>query len=547
MTIANSTISNNGTTSNHGGGITNYGGNLTIYNSAIYGNSTTGNSKSGGGIYNYLYSVLKVTNSTIYNNSATGNGGGIYNFSDLTVTNCTIYNNSSQGKGSGIYNSNGKSLTYLNTIMANSTSGYDCYNDTGVIELESKNNLVGNDAPSSPTDYRCGTEGTNYTRVSGLSNTLETLADNGGPTQTAALKAGSPAIDAGDYDTCTDAASAKSVDQRGMSRRDPSRKCDIGAYEAADYADFSVDLDASSPADGAVLTSSPGSLKVAFSQPVDITTGTQPANYLLVAAGANGSFDTQSCKAGLAGDDTSITVDSVAFDEDTATATLAVPGGSPLPSASYRLFICGTTSIFDRVGVKLNGGLSDGQLSFNIAVPSSGSAGVSALPETGFAPGQVTRLPMQPAEQAYSAENLSIAIPALGVEAPIVGVPLASGWDVSWLGNKVGYLEGSAYSSLPGNSLLAGHATDADGNPGIFASLGQLRYGQLVILHAWGQSYVYEVRTVDEWMKPRDTRLVNRHEEYSWLTLVTCHGWSEKAQAYDWRTVARAVLVRIEP
>jgi hypothetical protein len=48
------------------------------------------------------------------------------------------------------------------------------------------------------------------------------LADNGGPTQTRALQAGSPALDAGNPATCP------SLDQRGYLRLG---QCDIGAYE----------------------------------------------------------------------------------------------------------------------------------------------------------------------------------------------------------------------------------------------------------------------------------------------------------------------------
>ena len=56
---------------------------------------------------------------------------------------------------------------------------------------------------------------------------LDMLADNGGPTQTHALLAGSPAIGAG---TCTlIAGGALDVDQRGEARVPP---CDIGAFES---------------------------------------------------------------------------------------------------------------------------------------------------------------------------------------------------------------------------------------------------------------------------------------------------------------------------
>jgi hypothetical protein len=51
---------------------------------------------------------------------------------------------------------------------------------------------------------------------------LGSLADNGGPTLTHALLAGSPAIDAGDNAVCP------ATDQRGVAR---DAACDIGSFE----------------------------------------------------------------------------------------------------------------------------------------------------------------------------------------------------------------------------------------------------------------------------------------------------------------------------
>jgi hypothetical protein len=53
---------------------------------------------------------------------------------------------------------------------------------------------------------------------------LGPLADNGGPTLTHALLAGSPAIDAADDGICP------ATDQRGVTRPQGAA-CDVGAYE----------------------------------------------------------------------------------------------------------------------------------------------------------------------------------------------------------------------------------------------------------------------------------------------------------------------------
>jgi len=66
------------------------------------------------------------------------------------------------------------------------------------------------------------------------------LVNNGGPTETIALTAGSPAIDEIPLANCTDQASPPNriiTDQRGALRPDAGEVyCDIGAYEFQDFA-----------------------------------------------------------------------------------------------------------------------------------------------------------------------------------------------------------------------------------------------------------------------------------------------------------------------
>ncbi len=81
--------------------------------------------------------------------------------------------------------------------------------------------------------------------------------------------------------------------------------------------------------------------------------------------------------------------------------------------------------------------------------------GSLAIPNTGFAPGTVTQLPAQPASQAYVSSDLSLNIPELDLNMDIVGVPQGpNGWDVSWLGNDAGYLYGTAFPTMAGNTVL---------------------------------------------------------------------------------------------
>lgn len=105
---------------------------------------------------------------------------------------------------------------------------------------------------------------------------------------------------------------------------------------------------------------------------------TNPANYLLVGAGHDGSFETTSCASGVATDDVAVAASSVSWDGATNTATVAL--GVPLAGGYYRLFICGTTSLEDLAGNLLNGGTDD-TVDFQVAfaVPTLGPVGLALL------------------------------------------------------------------------------------------------------------------------------------------------------------------------
>ena len=87
-------------------------------------------------------------------------------------------------------------------------------------------------------DYNdCDLEGDLTGNLIGVDPFLDTLQDNRGPTETIALLAGSPAIDAGNPNGCKDGeGKVLTVDQRGEVRpqdgdRNGAQTCDIGAYE----------------------------------------------------------------------------------------------------------------------------------------------------------------------------------------------------------------------------------------------------------------------------------------------------------------------------
>ena len=231
LTLINSTVSGNSVVCcAGGGGIYNAGvaSTLTLINSTVSGNSTV---CCGGGIQNY--GTMMLTNSTVSGNSTTGDGGGIYNGYLANLFNATITNNQADadingsGTGGGVFNSTGYTLTFQNTIIAENFEGLTRGDCAGTIVSRPRNLM------EVINSSHCTIVGT----VPILAPPkLDALQSNGGPTQTHALQAGSPAIDAGDSFGCRDQFGVLlTTDQRGFPRAVAGGKndglCDIGAYE----------------------------------------------------------------------------------------------------------------------------------------------------------------------------------------------------------------------------------------------------------------------------------------------------------------------------
>jgi parallel beta-helix repeat protein len=103
---------------NHGSGIQLSGGGVSLTNSHVIGNSTSGN---GGGI-NVVTGGFSLTDSTVSGNTAGGNGGGIYlasSSSSGTLTDSTVSGNTATS-GGGIFNNGGSvTLSGTNTFLNN--------------------------------------------------------------------------------------------------------------------------------------------------------------------------------------------------------------------------------------------------------------------------------------------------------------------------------------------------------------------------------------------------------------------------------------------
>ncbi|RIK50626.1 MAG: hypothetical protein DCC59_13045 [Chloroflexi bacterium] len=288
------------------------------------------------------------------------------------------------------------------------------------------------------------------------------------------------------------------------------------------------------------------------SNPDDVT---NPVNYIVAEDGANGAFDTASCSGGLAGDDTQLTITGVTYNAALYTATVTL--SAPAPDGTYRLFVCGTTSIVDPAMNELNNGLSDYTFDFIVgAAPTTPGSSTgeedevtaSALPTTGFAPDKVTALPAQPAELTYAKMgDIWLEIPSQKIKSNIVGVPQNADdtWSVDWLGNDTGWLNGTAFPTWNGNSVLTAHVTNADGLPGPFADLKSLKYGDQIIVHLYGQQYIYEVRA-SRLSRPYAVNYAFESlPDSPHLTLITCQGYIPISDTYLFRRVVRAVLVEV--
>jgi LPXTG-site transpeptidase (sortase) family protein len=199
--------------------------------------------------------------------------------------------------------------------------------------------------------------------------------------------------------------------------------------------------------------------------------------------------------------------------------------------------VIGTSMILSNMATWTRSASSDSSAVDEVELP-------SILPKTGFAPYEWTILPNQPTDKSYSSTGQWLEIPRLGVNIPLVGVPLVNGaWDISWLTRQAGWLNGTAFPTWSGNSVLTSHVFMSDGKPGPFINLGNLKYGDQIIIHAYGNAYTYEVRE-NKVVTPEDVTVLG-HKDQPWLTLITCKKYIESANKYESRVAVQAVLVSV--
>lgn len=235
-----------------GGGIFNASAaKLVVESTTVRGNVATGISGGGGGIFNF--GVAEISGSTISGNKASGasssnNGGGFENIGEASLTNVTVSGNFASSRGGGVFQGAfaGKLLLQNVTIADNSAAiaAGGIQDMARATHAELVHTIVAaNTAPASrDCDGTLTSDGYNLVQhlagctiggdptgnILGVAAHLMPLGDNGGPTQTMALRKSSPAIDAGTNVACPP------TDQRGVARpRDGGAGpvCDMGAVE----------------------------------------------------------------------------------------------------------------------------------------------------------------------------------------------------------------------------------------------------------------------------------------------------------------------------
>lgn len=245
--IADVTVTG-GLVNGDGGGIAS-AGTLTLLRDTIANNEAiAAGNNAGGGVDST--GILAVTQSTISGNRAY-NGGGINFSGTATIADSTIAGNragglGSNGDGGGISGSAGSSLALTGSTVADNHA-FNGAGSGGGIDVPAatlKSSIVANNRAHETSGSASYVDNCSHAATSngrnlsdghdcGLTATgdlqdvdprLGPLQDNGGPTDTEALLAGSPAIDAGD--TCG------TLDQRGTTRP-RGASCDIGPYEFA--------------------------------------------------------------------------------------------------------------------------------------------------------------------------------------------------------------------------------------------------------------------------------------------------------------------------
>ncbi len=301
LTISDSVFAGNTRTNAKGGAVLVQKEVHLALSSSTFSSNTAGGGAPGGAIMLEKGSTATIVNSTFTNNTA-GSGGAVSSeAADLSLVNDTLSANGAE-VGASLDVVIGATSVENTIFSAPFGGGANC---SGKPTSEGHNL---EDAPSSS----CGLSAPAGDLL-GVDPQLGALADNasldptaGGPPQTLALAAGSPAIGAGSATGC---ATAGSVDERGVPRPVvPGTGCDIGAFELVTVpSSTAVSSSRSSiPAGQAVTLVAtvapagmlPATLSPAFGGSVELRDGTSSLGLVPVDTGGHASITTSSLATG---------------------------------------------------------------------------------------------------------------------------------------------------------------------------------------------------------------------------------------------------------
>ena len=175
-----------------------------------------------GGAIGAEDSLVFIINDTFVGNGA-GVGGAILNVdAEIGISNSTFSGNQANTtSGADIATETGSTVV-INSIFANSITGGNCAG------------LLGDDGYNISDDNSCGFVPPSVNNSTTLNLDPLGLQNNGGPTQTVKLEAGSQAIDRIPIKSCiTFFGGPVTTDQRLFNRPDDGESfCDVGAYES---------------------------------------------------------------------------------------------------------------------------------------------------------------------------------------------------------------------------------------------------------------------------------------------------------------------------
>lgn len=221
--IAQSTIAANHAPLGRGGGIFASSSGLRLSQTTV---GPTNFARWGGGVYVTEFAEGYAVNSTIADNTATSVGGGILSEGPTALASDTVADNAAEAsEGGGNLAAGFADVEMTDTLIADGTAPVG----DGNCAFASATALVVSEGFNAENADECELTGPGDRVNANLA--LGPLENNGGPTETIALLAGSAAIEAGNPAHCAESeGNPVLVDQRGVARPQGAR-CSIGAFE----------------------------------------------------------------------------------------------------------------------------------------------------------------------------------------------------------------------------------------------------------------------------------------------------------------------------